>query len=263
MIKESYLMVDAIAQKDNVFTRMDARVKVIISVLALGSVIAMPGLRLPLAVFALAILSLIAVRTPVKLMMSRIVPPMIFGLFVFALMLFFRGSHQLFAVNPGSFRIVGYTEGFELGFVILTRIVASAAVLLFLSVTTPVHEMGYALVWLRVPKVIVEILLLTYRYIFVLWDEGMRIREAQTLRLGYPSWKRTSGWKCAFRSTATLMGMVIIRAYDRADHTFSAMQVRAYNGNIVGNGYKAWSRSQTGYLVSGLLLLVFLITVSL
>ena len=234
MIKESYLMVDAIAQKDNVFTRTDARVKVLLCIIALAGVLGWPGFELPLGVLALTLISMLVIKTPVKLMFGRIIPPLALGLAVFCLMLFSRGTHPLFIVQTAIFKLVAYREGFFLGATVLARIAGSVSILLFLSVTTPVHELGQALISFRVPRVLVEILLLTYRYIFVLWDEGIRIREAQTLRLGYPTWNSIAGWKRALKSTSTLMGMIFIRAYDRAERTFAAMQVRAYNGNSGG-----------------------------
>lgn len=262
MIKDSYLMVDAVAQRDNIFTRMDARIKVVLCLLTLFAVIGLPGVRLPLGVFMLVLTAVLIIKTPVRLIVGRLLPPLLLGALVFLLMLFFQGGAPLFTIDIAGFKLVGYEAGFSLGVTLLARIAGSVSVLLFLSVTTPVYELGYALVWLRVPKILVEILMLTYRYLFVLWDEGTRIRQAQTLRLGYPDWRHISGWKPAVNSTVTLMAMVFIRAYDRAESTFSAMQVRAYNGNIAGNNYKSWNRHQTLNLVTSLFVLVMLIAVS-
>jgi len=263
MVKESYRMIDALAQVNNVFTRMDARIKVVFSVVTLGTVIALSGYRLSLVVFILALAAMLAIKIPARLIMARIVPPMILGLVFFSIMVFFRGQQPLFTFQVLSFHLVGYSEGFHLGLTVLARVAASVSLLLFLSVTTPIQALGYALYWLKVPKVIVEILLLTYRYIFVLWDEGTRIREAQSLRLGYPSPRSLAGWKLVFRSTCTLMGMVFIRAYDRAESTFSAMQTRAYNGNTTSFTSTDWSQIQTQYLVSSIFVVITLLAVGI
>lgn len=263
MIKESYLMVDALVQKDNLFTRMDARVKVIYCLLSLLAVIGLPGIRLPLAVFALAVVAMLAIKTPVRLIAGRIIPPLTLGIALFVFMLFTNGSQEFFTVNIAGWQLTGYREGLLLGLTVLARIAGSVSILMFLSVTTPVYELGYALIWLKMPRVIVEILLLTYRYLFVLWDEGMRIRQAQTMRLGYPDWRNVKGWLMAFKSTCTMMGMVFIRAYDRAESTFAAMQVRAYNGEVAGSGYKSWNRQQTNGLMTGLCIILLLLAVSI
>lgn len=261
MIKESFLIIDAIAQRDNLFTRMDARVKVFLCVFILAAVTAVPGFRLPISVLTLALTAALVIKTPFKLILGRLVPPLVFGIFFLVIMLFSEGSHHLFSIEVFGFRFNGYSEGLNLGITVLARIIASMSVVLFLSVTTPIYELGRAMMWFRIPKVIVEILLLTYRYIFVLWDEGMRIRDAQLLRLGYSVGKGFHGWKKSISSTFTLMGMVIIRAYDRADHTFSAMYLRGYNGGMTGNSYKVWSRVETKNLVSGIITVSVLILV--
>jgi len=231
MVSESYLMVDAIAQNKNLFSRMDARAKVVVCSLLMGAVIGLPGLKLQLGIFAAALAAMVFIKIPARLILIRIVPPLVLGLIVICLMSFFRGGQQSLTIHITALKASGIAQDLYAGTTLLVRIAASVSLLLFLSVTTPVQELGRALFRLRVPRVMVEILLLTYRYIFVLLDEGTRIKDAQTMRLGYPPKRSLSGWNRAVRSTATLMGMVFIRAYDRAESTFSAMLARAYKGS--------------------------------
>ncbi len=263
MIKESFLTVDAIAQRDNVFTRMDARLKVLFCMSILGTIIVLPGLRLPVSVVALTFTAVVMIRTPFKVILARLVPPLALGLIFLVFMLLTEGQNRLFTFHILDIEVSGYREGFLIGLTILARITASMAIVMFLSVTTPIYELGRALMWFRIPEVIVEILLLTYRYIFVLWDEGMRIREAQSLRLGYYVGSSPGGWKRSLRSTFTLMAMVVIRAYDRADHTFSAMSLRGYNGKLARNTYGAWNRIDVKSFVSCFVLVAALIFASL
>ncbi|MDT3703588.1 MAG: cobalt ECF transporter T component CbiQ [Thermincola sp.] len=263
MIKDSYFTVDALTQRDNIFTRMDARVKVALFIAALITAFSVPNVKFALGLFLLMMAALFFIKTPLKLLLGRVALPLMLASVVFLLLLFFQKGHPMFVVNLFGFELMGYREGFDLGTTILARTGASISLLLVLSVTTPVHELGYALEYLKFPKVIVEILLLTYRYLFVLWDEGMRIRQAQVLRLGYPEGRGILKWKNSFRSTSTLMAMVFIRAFDRAESTFNAMQVRSYDGNVSGRHFESWNRSQTSMLVSGVLVLVVLAAVSI
>lgn len=241
MVKDSYLMVDAIAQKNNVFTRADARVKIFACGVGLALVLGLPGIRMSFSFFVLILASLIAVKIPMRLIMGRIVPPLLLGGVVFLLtLLFHQGQDQAWVFSLAGYHLTVYWESLQIGLGILTKIIGSVSLVMFLSVTTPMHEIGYAMLWFRMPKVLVEILLLTYRYVFVIWEEAARMRDAQTLRLGYPCWRSFSGWRRALRSTVSLMGMVFIRAYDRAESTFSAMQVRAYNGTTTGTKAYRW-----------------------
>lgn len=234
-------MVDAIAQNNNVFTRTDARVKMLASVVGLALVLGLPGIGMSFSVFVLVLASLIAVKIPLRLIVGRLLPPLLLGgvVFIFTL-LFHQGQEQVWALELGGYHVAVYWESLQIGFGLLTKIIGCVSLVMFLSVTTPMHEIGYAMLWFRMPKVLVEILLLTYRYVFVIWEEAARMRDAQTLRLGYPSWRSFSGWRRAFKSTVSLMGMVFIRAYDRAESTFFAMQVRAYNGSTTGTKAYRW-----------------------
>ena len=70
----------------------------------------------------------------------------------------------------------------------------------------------------------VELALIMYRYIFLMFEEATRIRSAQKSRLGYVSFKNS------LRSISTLGGMLILRSYDRAERSFAAMRCRGYRG---------------------------------
>jgi len=74
--------------------------------------------------------------------------------------------------------------------------------------------------------VLVELALIMYRYIFLLLEEGGRIRNAQRSRLGYVAFRN------ALHSSGILGGMLILRTYDRAERSFAAMRCRGYRGAL-------------------------------
>jgi cobalt/nickel transport system permease protein len=237
MIKETYLLVDRTAQKDNLITRIDSRLKLLLCVAVLGAIIAVGGYTLPLLIFTGSVITMFLLGIPSRLVLSRVLPPIMFGVVFVCMAVFLQHGEPLFQLDIAGFYVTGSWEGLILGTSVLARIAGSVSVLILLSFTTPIYKLGYALAWFKVPTVMVEIMLMTYRYVFVLWEEGGRIKDAQTLRLGYSSGNRLGRWKRTFKSTCTLMGMVFIRAYDRAESTYSAMQVRAYRGNIPNYSY--------------------------
>jgi cobalt/nickel transport system permease protein len=79
------------------------------------------------------------------------------------------------------------------------------------------------------PRVLTELALLIYRYIFVLIEEAIAIRDAQRVRLGYHSWRQS------MRSLSILGSGLILQAYDRAERVFAAMTVRGYSGTMAIN----------------------------
>jgi cobalt/nickel transport system permease protein len=65
-----------------------------------------------------------------------------------------------------------------------------------------------------------------YRYIFVLEDEFLRMQRAfQSRSLG-----NKKGWFLT-RSFANMVGVLFIRAYERAERIYLAMCARGYNEN--------------------------------
>ncbi|TLM98599.1 cobalt ECF transporter T component CbiQ [bacterium] len=263
MTRDSYLRIEAIARQKNIFTGMDARIKTMFALAALLLIVILQGVRLPLMVTGLGALFLFYLKAPGRVLAARFGPPlMICGLIAVADM-FLMGSTPLFRIEVGNLALTGYREGLLLGLQFLARVSGSVSILVLLSLTTPVTELMKALNWFRVPRVLVEVLMLTYRYLFVFWEEGSRIREAQTMRLGYPKWTNLAGWRRVLRNTWTLSAMVLIRAYDRAEHTYQAMQVRGYRGRVLTTVHQPWSPAQTVYSVAGAFLLVLLVIVSI
>jgi cobalt/nickel transport system permease protein len=93
--------------------------------------------------------------------------------------------------------------------------------------TIPVSVMGNALEKLRVPEKIVHILLLTYRYIFVIEQEYQRLKRAIKTRGFVPKTNMHT-----YRTYAYLIGMIFVRSLDRAQRVHHAMICRGFSGNF-------------------------------
>ena len=87
---------------------------------------------------------------------------------------------------------------------------AGGAAVLLLATTTPMADLLPALRRLRVPAAVVEVASVTYRLLFVLLESLTTIREAQTARMGYSTWRRS------WRSSGLLAAAVLTRSWDRA-----------------------------------------------
>lgn len=103
---------------------------------------------------------------------------------------------------------------------------ASVSCLYFLILTTPMLELLYVLKKLKCPSLIIEIMMLTYRYIFVLLDMASSIMTAQNCRLGNVS------AKSAIIGMGNMLSVVLIRALNKAGQLFDAMESRCYDGEI-------------------------------
>jgi cobalt/nickel transport system permease protein len=87
---------------------------------------------------------------------------------------------------------------------------AGGAAVLLLATTTPMSDLLPALRRLRVPAAVVEVAGVVYRLLFVLLESLRTIREAQTMRMGYSSVRRS------YRSSGALAAAVLTRSWDRA-----------------------------------------------
>jgi cobalt/nickel transport system permease protein len=80
---------------------------------------------------------------------------------------------------------------------------------------------------LRVPGLLVQLVLLTYRYFFVLMDELGRLRVAVRVR-GY----RNRVSRHSYRTIGHVAGTLLVRGYERSERVGQAMRCRGFDGRF-------------------------------
>ena len=111
------------------------------------------------------------------------------------------------------------------GMVFLSILVKSTLCLftmIMLSNTTPFSSVLHTMKRLGVPRLLVTILALMYRYLFVLIDEAERLNRARASRTFSAS--RTKKW----HMLASLIGQLFVRSTERAERIYSAMTARGW-----------------------------------
>jgi cobalt/nickel transport system permease protein len=113
--------------------------------------------------------------------------------------------------------------------VVLIFLKAAALVLLLqvILVTAPLTTSLKAAHHLHVPGLVVQILMLSYRYVYVLGDELTRLRTALRVR-GF----RNRPSRHAYRTVGHLAGTLLVRGYERAERVGHAMTCRGYHGRF-------------------------------
>lgn len=101
-----------------------------------------------------------------------------------------------------------------------------AAMLVLLVSTTHFGSLLAGLRGLRVPALFIDLLALTYRYLFVLIDEVMRLKRAAAAR-GY-----RPGWLPQAAIIGRLVGTLFVRSYERAERVYGAMLLRGFRGQM-------------------------------
>lgn len=133
---------------------------------------------------------------------------------------------ELFAVPFGGWYLTAGAETLGYGVRVFVTAMAAVSCLYFLSCSTPMTDILGVLKRLKCPRLLIELMLLIYRFIFVLLDSADSIHISQVSRLGnrdYPT---------ALRSFSGLVTALFIRSVRRSGRLYDAMESRCYDGVI-------------------------------
>jgi cobalt/nickel transport system permease protein len=112
--------------------------------------------------------------------------------------------------------------GWRMGLFLIAKCTLCLLAMVLLANTTPFPELLRLLQAARVPGLLVTTLSLMYRYLFVLLDEGLRMRRARLSRTF--TRRQDRSW----RTRATVVGQLFIRSSERAERIFAAMCARGW-----------------------------------
>lgn len=99
--------------------------------------------------------------------------------------------------------------------------------LMALVATMPMATLGHALNRLHMPGKITHLLLMTYRYLSVIETEYQRLWRAARIRGFRPGTNVHT-----YKTYAYFVGVLFIRAVERADRVSEAMKCRGFNGQF-------------------------------
>ncbi len=123
-----------------------------------------------------------------------------------------------------------------------------------LMATTPIDSLCAALRQLHVPKMLVTLLLLTYRYVGVMTEELAVMTEAYHLRAPGQKGIHVSAW-------GSFLGQLLLRSMDRAQELYSSMLLRGYRQQFHYALVKPFRRRDALYLLGCILVFALLRTV--
>ena len=204
---------------DSAVHRLDPRIRIASAVIyscATALCREFPALLAALALSA-GLVAIARLRTAEVLKRLLVVNGLV--LFIWVVVPFTFPGETLVRIGPlGAAR-----EGVELATQITLKSNAIVLALIALVATMPFATAGHALHRLRVPDKIVHLLLMTYRYIFVLEQEYLRLARAAAIRGFRPGTNLHT-----YRTYAYLVGMLFVKAIDRAERVRWAMLCRGF-----------------------------------
>jgi len=117
--------------------------------------------------------------------------------------------------------------GLRVASLLSLKAIAIVTLVLVGLATSPLGATLQAAHQLHVPGLLVQLAMLSYRYIFVLGDELSRLRIALRVR-GFRS--RVS--RHSYRTVGHVAGILLVRGYERAERVGQAMRCRGFDGQF-------------------------------
>lgn len=166
----------------------------------------------PILIFAFA-------EIPVKPILKRLlwVEPFVIGIGIL---------NPVFDPQMITFAGIEISRGWITFLSIFTKGSLTVIAALLLIAVTGMDKLAEALRMLRVPKVFVLQLLLTYRYISVLMEEVGTTLRAYSLRAPGQKGIQRHAW-------GSLVGQMFLRTFDRAQRVYQAMILRGFTGEYI------------------------------
>jgi cobalt/nickel transport system permease protein len=187
-----------------------------------------PTIVIPIIIFFInLVLILFVAKTPAKFYLHLLEYPAI-ALIVSCLILalFFGLGEPLIQVHFPWFTWTIYQDGVNTAVAAFFRVAGAISSTFFLVLTTTMTDLFVTLRKAKIPKVLIELALLIYRYIFVFMEVIEKMNTAQNLRLGHSSIKRR------IHSLSLLAANLFIRTLEQGERTLTSMNARGYDGNI-------------------------------
>jgi cobalt/nickel transport system permease protein len=131
-------------------------------------------------------------------------------------------------VLPAPFLAGGdFLDGARLAGLFTLKAAGLATLAAVLLVSAPLDATLKAAHALYLPGLLIQLTLLSYRYLFVLGDELARLRVALRVR-GF----RNRANRHSYRTVGHACGTLLVRGYERAERVSSAMRCRGFDGRF-------------------------------
>ena len=152
-------------------------------------------------------------------------PAVFTGISVIILLFLIGGGAVVWQFTPLPSITLAITDGgIREGTLVLCRVFGCSVSLFFIVLTTPMTDLFNGMKRARIPIELIDLMMIIYRYIFIMYDQGVEIWQSQVMRLGY------SRPAEAIRSFSTLCGMLFITSWNAGEDLVRSMDCRCYNG---------------------------------
>ncbi|MBF0480673.1 MAG: cobalt ECF transporter T component CbiQ [Desulfovibrionaceae bacterium] len=144
--------------------------------------------------------------------------------------------------GPGGPHFAHHPEALAVAVLVTLKINAVFTCLLGCLGSTRLDRVLHAMAHLRLPAKLVAVFFLFHRYVHVIHGEYTRLRAAMRARCFTPRFDRHT-----YKSLGYLVGMILVRAWDRAERVYAAMLCRGFTGTFWLLDHFHWRRRDTAF----------------
>jgi len=218
------MLAEPFADGKSVIHKIDPRYRLVAATLLSVVIATATGLTALLAALAVAGITLATANLNYRRVAGRLT---VVAGFLVLLWLVLPVSHRgaaLYTLGP----LTLTREGVLLATQITLKSISIVTLLIALVATMSVATLGNTLNSLGVPGKLSQLLMVSYRYIFVIEQEYQRLRRAAKIRGFQPGTNLHT-----YRTFAYLAGMLFVRASVRGQRVYQAMLCRGFTGRYV------------------------------
>ena len=179
-------------------------------------------------------------------------------------LLFTVPGPALLTIPIGSLSLTITATGLERLLSIMFKSWVSVQVAIVFAAVTPFPDMLLAMRAVKIPRLLVSLFGLMWRYMFVMVDEAIRLLRARASRSGAIEGSKSGGslvWRA--KVTGGMAGNLFIRSIDRGERIYDAMAARGYDGEIRSFPLSPLTSTSWITLLGGLALLMALLLFAL
>ncbi len=232
-------MDERFAQGDSLLHRRDPKAK-IIAAMALVSVAAVSdSFIVATTSLVLGMTLLFLTKLPLQPVLKRLLAINSFTLFLWLTLPLTYGGSKFVAIGPLPVSI----EGLHIAALITLKTNAIVLTIIALLGTSKIANLGHALETLHFPEKLCFILLFSYRYVFVIYQEYRRLVRAAQMRCFVPTTTIHT-----YRTFGYLFGMTLVQSWNRATRVHRAMVLRGFDGHLIPLSQSRYTTKDTVFL---------------
>lgn len=219
-------LLDDVAQ-NSTFRHVHPGTKVLLGLGSLVICLVSPTPIVPLiSGVLLSLVLLIPARVSPLVYGELLVAPAIFTIISVVVLLFLLGGGDvIWRFNPAPWINLTITTGsIRQSTLVFCRVFGCSVSLFFIVLTTPMTDLFNGMKRIGIPIELIDLMMIIYRYLFIVYDQAIEIWQAQVMRLGYGRPRES------VRSFSMLCGMLFISSWNAGEDLIRAMDCRCYDG---------------------------------